>query len=171
MNSELEEKLVNQMGKRMLEDHTDKTSHGQNGHGVGVGHEISELKIGPIVWFLLGLGFATVVVCLLMAGLFDAFEKNEKDVEGKPSPLASERQKLPPEPRLQLAPATPEQLEARQPPNIKQDHPLQEMMRVRAEEDDKLKSYGWVDEKAGVVRIPIEEAKRLLLKNGLPARK
>src|SRR5688572_25732388 len=121
-------------------------------HGVGVGHEASEMRIGPIVWFLIALGFGTVVICLLMAGLFDSFEKNLRHEEGKASPLASERQRLPPEPRLQLAPSTTEQLETRQSPNLKLDHPLQEMSRLRDEENEKLSSYGWVDEKAGVVR-------------------
>lgn len=155
----------------MPEDHTDKVASGSHARGAGVGHEVSDLRIGPIVWFLIALGFGTVVICLLMAGLFDAYENHAKDAEGKASPLASERQKLPPEPRLQLAPTTAEQLEGQQPPNLKQDHPLQEMKRLRAEENAKLSSYGWVDEKGGVVRIPIEEAKKLLLKNGLPTRK
>lgn len=153
----------------MAEQHTDNSPGGS--HGVGVGHEASEMRIGPIVWFLIALGFGTVVICLLMAGLFDSFEKNVKDAEGKASPLASERQKLPPEPRLQLAPSTTEQLETRQPPNLKLDHPLQEMKRLRDEENKKLSGYGWVDEKAGVVRIPIEEAKKRLLQNEIPTRK
>jgi hypothetical protein len=106
-----------------------------------------------------------------MVGLFDSFEKNVKESEGKASPLAGERQKLPPEPRLQLAPSTTEQLETKQPPNLKVDHPLQEMKRLRDEENRRLSSYGWVDEKTGVVRIPIEEAKKRLLENGIPARK
>lgn len=153
----------------MAEKHADNKPGGS--HGIGVGHEASEMRIGPIIWFLIALSFGTVVICLLTAGLFDSFEKNLKDTEGKSSPLASERQKLPPEPRLQLAPSTAEQLEARQPPNFKLDHPLQEMKRLRDEENKKLSSYGWADEKAGVVRIPIEEAKKRLLQNGIPTRK
>ncbi|MEK6405645.1 MAG: hypothetical protein AABN34_01635 [Acidobacteriota bacterium] len=152
----------------MAEDHADKVV-ASDSHGIGVGHEASDLRITPVVWFLIGLSFGTVVICLLMAGLFDAFGDLANDAEGKPSPLASERQKLPPEPRLQLAPSTVEQLEGKQ-PNLKEDHPLQEMKRVRNEENKKLSSYGWVDEKGGVVRIPIEEAKKLLLKHGLPTR-
>lgn len=153
----------------MAEDRTDKVVTSDS-HGIGVGHEASELRITPVVWFLIGLTFGTVLICLLMAGLFDAFGNLANDAEGKPSPLASERQKLPPEPRLQLAPSTVEQLERKQPPNLKEDHPLQEMKRVRDEENKKLSSYGWVDEKGGVVRIPIEEAKKLILEKGLPAR-
>ena len=34
-----------------------------------------------------------------------------------------------------------------------------------------LHSYGWVDKKGGVVRIPIDQAMTLLLQRGLPARK
>ena len=37
-------------------------------------------------------------------------------------------------------------------------------------EDDVLESYGWVDKNAGVVRIPIDEAMKLTLERGLPAR-
>lgn len=151
----------------MAEQHSDNNPHGSH----GVGHEASEMRIAPIVWFLIFLSFGTVVICLLMTGLFDSFEKNVKDAEGKASPLASERQKLPPEPRLQLAPSTTEQLETRQPPDLKLDHPLQEMKRLRDEENKKLSSYGWVDDKRGVVRIPIEEAKKRLLQNGIPTRK
>lgn len=153
----------------MSEERTDKVV-ASDSHGIGVGHEASDLRIAPVVWFLIGLSVGTVVICLLMAGLFNSFEENQKESEGKPSPLASERQRLPPEPRLQLAPSTVEQLEGNQPPNLKEDHPLQEAKRIRNEEDKKLSSYGWVDEKGGVVRIPIEEAKKLLLKNGLPTR-
>jgi hypothetical protein len=144
---------------------------GMHEHGHAVGHETSELGIGPIAWFLIGLAVATVVIGLLMVGLFDAFESREEKAKTVTSPLSSERQKLPPEPRLQLAPSSTEQLDKKLPPNVKQDSPLQEMKRLQGEETEKLSSYGWVDEKNGVVRIPIEEAKKRLLEKGIPTRK
>ncbi len=142
--------------------------HSNNANG---GHQPSELRIAPILWFLVGLTAATVVVFLLMGGLFNALNRSREEKEGKESPFAAERQKLPPEPRLQLAPSSAEQIEEKRAPNLKEDHPLQEMKRLRTEEDERLNSYGWVDEKAGVVRIPIGEAKKLLLQKGIPARK
>lgn len=154
----------------MKDDHSERT-HNSKAEGTGIGHEVSSLRIGPVVWFMIGLSAATVIVCLLMAGLFNALQQREVESEEKPSPLAGERQKLPPEPRLQLAPSSTEQLERKLPPNIKEDHPLQEMKRVRAEQDQRLNSYGWVDQKSGVVRIPIDQAKKLLLEKGLPTRK
>ncbi len=153
----------------MRNDQTKSSS--DSAHGGGAGHEASALKIGPVVWFMIGLSVAAVIVSLLITGLFDAFENRAGNAEDRPSPLASERQKLPPEPRLQLAPTSAEQLEDKRPPNIKEDHPLQEMKRFRAEQDAKLNSFGWVDEKSGVVHIPIGDAKRLLLEKGLTTRK
>jgi len=41
---------------------------------------------------------------------------------------------------------------------------------LRAEEARVLDSYGWVDRSAGVVRIPIDQAMRLVVERGLPAR-
>jgi hypothetical protein len=38
----------------------------------------------------------------------------------------------------------------------------------RLKEEQTLNSYGWVDEKAGVVRIPIERAIELIAQRGLP---
>jgi hypothetical protein len=155
----------------MKTDDTTRITTDPHTHGAGAGHEGSALRIGPVVCFMIGLSVATVIVFLLMTGLFSALASRAGKSEDRPSPLAGERQKLPPEPRLQLAPTTAEQLEKKLPPNIKEDHPLQEIKRVRAEEDAKLSSYGWVDQKSGVVHIPIDEAKRLLLQKGLATRK
>ena len=154
----------------MTDNDTKQLTH-KNARGPRLGHEVSDLRIGPIVWFLIGLAVATVVIGLLVVGLFDAFQSREEKSKAASSPLSNERQKLPPEPRLQLAPSTEEQLERKLPPDIKKDSPLREMKRLREEENEKLSSYGWVDEKARVVRIPIEEAKKRLLEKGIPTRK
>lgn len=129
---------------------------------------IADVKIGPIVWFIVGLTLATALVFWLMAGLLGVFERrNERtELESKPSPMAADRQKLPPEPRLQLAPGTVEQAEGKAAPNLANDHPLEEIKRFKAEEEQKLSSYRWVDQKSGIVRIPIDEAKKLVLQRG-----
>ena len=41
---------------------------------------------------------------------------------------------------------------------------------VRAEEQKRLQSYGWVNQAAGVAHLPIDEAKKLLRERGLPVR-
>ena len=58
---------------------------------------------------------------------------------------------LPPEPRLQVS--APKDLE-----------------QYKAAQEEILNSYGWVDEKAGIVRIPIDRAMDILLQKGFPVR-
>jgi len=41
---------------------------------------------------------------------------------------------------------------------------------IRIKEEETLNSYGWVDESAGVVHIPIQQAMQLLVEQGLPTR-
>jgi hypothetical protein len=62
-------------------------------------------------------------------------------------PIAEQR--LPPAPRLQVAPRA-------------------DLDRLRAAENRRLESYGWVDRDRGVVRIPIEQAMKLVHERGLP---
>jgi hypothetical protein len=51
-----------------------------------------------------------------------------------------------------------------------QRRPFDDMDTIRAEETDIMDKYGWVDPKARVVRIPIEDAMKLIVQRGLPTR-
>ncbi len=110
-----------------------------------VSHEQSDVNVRRILAFGLGLLVAGVVIQLGMWWLFDYFAARTAQLDQPRSPLASSspRESLPPEPRLQVSPA-------------------QDLKELRAAEDAMLHSYGWVDQQAGVVRIPIERAMELL---------
>ena len=153
----------------MADEHEKYHAAGGADHHGGV--EPSSLDVKPIVIFLVGLTISTILIGWLIVGLFDVLEAGKRNEEGPPSPLAGERQVIPPEPRLQLAPTKVEQLGGKASPSLQSDDPIKEMERYRAEEEEKLNNYGWIDEKAGSVRIPIEDAKQKLLKNGIPTRK
>ena len=45
-----------------------------------------------------------------------------------------------------------------------------ELNDFRRQEEKQLNSYGWVDQKAGVVHVPIERAMQLMAERGLPVR-
>lgn len=51
-----------------------------------------------------------------------------------------------------------------------QANPARELAEMRAQEDDFLHSYGWVDREHGIIRVPIEKAMQLTLERGLPTR-
>lgn len=133
----------------------------------GTRHEESDVRVKPVALFMFWLLVATGIIAVLMIGLFNWFEKREQKAEGKKSPLAAERSEIPPEPRLQLAPKSDEQLKRHDPPDLKHDHPLAEMQLLREEEDLTLNNYTWVDQQKGIVGLPIEDAKRLILQKGL----
>lgn len=51
-----------------------------------------------------------------------------------------------------------------------QPSPRTDLETFRAREEAELHSYGWIDRKVGIVRIPIDQAMDLLLRKGLPVR-
>ena len=137
-----------------------------------VAHEHSDVHVGPIAKFVIGLFIFGVAVHLLMWGLFRYFETRERTAEPPPSPLARRgAERLPPDPRLQLAPGFGVELEDgkridmsvnNQDPNLTQ--PQSEYWEVRKQWERELTTYGWADQGTGAVRLPIEEAKRLLVR-------
>jgi len=147
------------------------TKHNQH-NKTDVGHEGSTVHVGGIAWFIIGLTVSVVFIGWLITAVLNTFEGREKkaELESRPSPFAAERPKIPPEPRLQLAPNSEEQIDKKEPPDLKTRHPLEEMKELRTIWDKQLNGYSWVDEQGGVVRIPIGEAKKLLLQRGLPTR-
>ena len=52
------------------------------------------------------------------------------------------------------------------PPN--RNTPVTDMEDMRAAEEQALRNPGWIDRQKGLVRLPIEVAKRLVLERGLP---
>ena len=122
-------------------------------HDPTVHHEESDVDIRGILGFAAGLLVVAIVVHIAMWGLFRYFEASAAHHEEQPTyPLAAKQeQRLPPEPRLQT-------------------NPRQDLADLRAAEDQTLTTYGWVDRNAGVVRIPVEEAMKLAIQRGLPAR-
>jgi hypothetical protein len=114
------------------------------------GHETSDVSISAIVKFGVALAIATAVVGVGMWGLLRFFEvrRDEREVP-VPSMVAANLQRTPSGPRLEADPLAPRRA-------------------VQAREDAVLTSYGWVDPKAGVARIPIDRAMELLVQRGLP---
>lgn len=76
------------------------------------------------------------------------------------------------EARLSPPPNVLEQMYGREaPPEPRlQSDPRQDLLRMRAEQDALLDTYGWVDRQAGIVHIPIGRAMELLAQRGLPSR-
>ena len=117
-----------------------------------VHHEESDVDIRAIFGFGIGLAVAGIVISFVVWLLFQHFEARESRKVTPEFPLAAQQEnRLPPEPRLQT-------------------NPRADLADLRAQEENVLETYGWIDKNASVVRIPIEEAMKLTVQRGLPAR-
>src|SRR5437763_2366865 len=136
-----------------------------------VAHEESDVAVRPLLWFVGGLTAFTIVVCVVVLLMFMYFQRREESQELAASPLARQgAERLPPEPRLQLAPGfgvTNDEGKFRDLSyQAKTDHVPQsqsEYLVVREEWRRELEDYGWADQQAGTVRVPVEQAMKLYL--------
>ena len=117
-----------------------------------VGHETADAEIAPLVRFAVFLTAITVTCALLVIGLYKYLDAREVAEKAGRYPLARGMARpLPPAPRLQT-------------------YPFDDIKVLRREESRILDHYAWVDQNAGVVRIPIERAMDVLAEKGLPYR-
>jgi hypothetical protein len=119
---------------------------------VEIVHEESDVNVGAILRYGVGLFLIAAVVHLFLWWLLGVYERQNERAQTQVYPMAvSQQDRLPPQPRFQ------------------QD-PQQELQDLRAKQKALLEGYGWANKEAGVVRIPIEEAMRLVVERGLPSR-
>jgi hypothetical protein len=128
----------------------------QPGHGSQF--ELEDFSPGTIYAFLMGLAVACIVVAVAVwAGykVADSFMRARQPKNAMVELQADTRKVSPAEvkqfaePRLEINERT-------------------EINQFRLQEEQRLRSYGWVDESAGVVRIPIDRAMQLIAERGLP---
>jgi hypothetical protein len=130
------------------------------GHG---SFERQDLQASGILYFLLALVIATGLCLFGLRGLYDFLDHREKALQPPVNPLV----KNVPADTRQITPGYPQS--AFPNPKLEEDERGQ-LNGIRLEEDNALYSYGWADEKAGAVRIPIERAMDLIVQRGLPVR-
>jgi hypothetical protein len=133
--------------------------HGQNEE---MDFEREDLGAKPILIFLLGLIIGCVLVALVLKGLYSYLDRYENHHQPVENPLVQQTttdtrniekgdiRKFP-QPRLETDETT-------------------EINNFRMQEEQTLNSYGWVDQQAGVTRIPIDRAMVLVAQRGLPTR-
>jgi hypothetical protein len=115
-------------------------------------HEPTDIEPRSILRLSLVVGAVLVLTVIALLPLFSFYARREARQDPPPGPLApAEKGREFPTPRLQV-------------------RPFADIRQLRAQEKELLESYGWVDEGARIVRIPIEQAMKLTAQRGLPVR-
>jgi hypothetical protein len=135
--------------------------HEESRHNQEVEFEREDLGAKPILTFLITLTVGCVLVALVLRGMYSYLSAYENHHQPVQSPLV-------PPARVETRMVTPGDIARFPQPRLEGDELLEINDFRRLEE--KLNSYGWVDQQAGVVRIPIERAIQLVAQRGLPTR-
>jgi hypothetical protein len=129
--------------------------HGHHDHdglyNEDVAHEDTDVNIRQLIGYTTGLVVLSLVAAAIVLGVFNLLDSQAAKNDPVLSPLVAPAGQLPPEPRL-----------VEHEPLVLEKH--------HESEADVLEKYGWVDQAAGIARVPIDEAKKLLLHKGLPVR-
>lgn len=137
------------------------------GHG---DYERRDVGVAGIVYFLIGLAVAVAFVYFAVDGIFHYLNKRYEAEQPPVSPLVtnvpSDTRRIPPQYGNDYEKYLKEDFPA---PQLEVNERT-ELNDERLREENTLSTYGWVDEKAGTVRIPIDRAMDLLAQRGLPVR-
>ena len=123
-------------------------------------YEHQDLSAQGILTFLISLVAGGVVVYFIIWGLYHFLDTRQQERQGQASPLVKQVET---DTRL----VTPGEIKKFPEPRLETNERI-EIRDFRLKEEQTLNSYSWVDEKAGVVRIPVERAMQLLAERGLP---
>lgn len=113
-------------------------------------HERTDAKVKPLAMFLIAMAVTIVASFGFTVVLFDFFTQRAQSFDKPVSPLQIQNE-TPAGARLQVVPGL--------------DLRLQQEA-----EGERLNGYGWVDQGAGLVHIPIDKAMDALIEKGLPTR-
>jgi hypothetical protein len=120
-----------------------------NATALTAGYETKDMSVGSVVVLGVGLLMTLVVIVLAMSWLQLRLAGPPAQTEPSQVVTSLPAEALPAEPRLETTPG-------------------ETIARVRATEQQRLHSFGWVNRETGTVRIPIEQAMDLIVQRGLP---
>jgi hypothetical protein len=140
-----------------MSDHTAKS---ENANGQE-SFEHQDLKPAGVFYFMLALLVITVLCLLGLRGLYAFLDQRSRAQQPPVNPLVTH------------VPADTRNVPSGYPQSVFPNPKLEEDERgqlndITLHDERILYSYGWVDEKSGTVRIPIERAMDLIVQRGLP---
>jgi hypothetical protein len=134
----------------------EELKHGE--HDPELEFEHQDLRPTSVYAFLAGLALAGILVYFVLWGLYRFLDYYERTHQPPQNPLVQSA-----EDTRNISPQTIQKFPQ---PRLEKNERV-EINDFRLKEEQTLNSYGWVDQKAGVVRIPIDRAMELVAQRGL----
>lgn len=130
--------------------HSQQPSSGGSPDSINAGHELTDVKIWPLVQFGIILALASAGSMWLVLELHQGMETFFDERAAVPHPMQS----------TGGAPAGP----------LLQQDEAKDYRAYEATQAGAVSGYVWIDKETDVVRVPIERAKELVLQESLPHR-
>jgi len=143
----------------MTNHHDEHELHFEGTQHHDVQYEDRDLGARGIIVFLVVLGITGIALCLMVWGYFDYHAKHMRAAVAIPGPQA-----------VGAPTGTEADPTSRFPKPSLQIDDVADMALVRQTANARLDSYGYIDQKGGIVHIPIGQAMDILAKQGLPTR-
>ena len=144
------------------------TEHMHNRHeeerNEEVRYERRDWSSKVVLGSLLTLGVFAVIVYFVVLGVYDFMDSYEKSHQAAQSPMAQPAEADTRDTNAVTVRARIDQDFSQ--PRLGTNERV-EINGFRLEEEQKLHSYGWVDQQGGAVRIPIDRAMELIVQRGL----
>ena len=131
-----------------------------------VTYEPRDLSARAVIGFFLALAIAGVVVQLALWGYYKYMVGTELQPQPATTSIITTKQQ---QEDKQLAEVGGNPAANFPSPRLQPD-PVADLNKFRVREEELLNSYGWVDQAAGKVHIPIERAIEIVAQTGLPTR-
>jgi hypothetical protein len=124
----------------------------------GLDFEHQDLRPQTVYAFLAGLALVVIVISFVLWGLYHVIDAYRMKHQPPQNPLVA--------PQAETLKTLPESIAKFPQPRLEKNERL-EINDFRLKEEQTLYSYGWVDQQAGIVRIPIDRAIELIAQRGL----
>lgn len=147
-----------------------QTKHDVSQADLELGYEKNDIQVKGIVYFTVGL-FALIVITFgLMWALYGVLEEDAQQRHASNNPMQlKDKDRLPPEPRLQAAPGFGVD-SAKGRVNLELTPPQSEYWELEKQWKELWKNGTKHPETGTVISLPIEEAKKMVLEQNLKAK-
>lgn len=140
----------------------EKLNQGHSGHGTDFERE--DLSTRGVFAFMIGLAVIGLVIYFIIIGMYTFLDKYERSQMATASPLVTSKGAIS---RVVTQDDMDKMFKDNGAPMLETNERGQ-FRDFLVNQENQLNSYGWVDEKAGVARIPIDRAMKLMVERGLP---